>query len=195
MGWVTSQPSVSINTFFKWIDKKWVSSFPLIAHTILIRTLPFASYNPLRLPHNVRVPPQKPQTTQKTCSYACAQGYMRIPCIFLDQQRVQFMWGLWHQEQVSQAGISNCIPHYPVGCNCLSLPELPAPGAKVLISGIQSFSNDRYRVYTSWKINSFKTVYDMRVHENHFHVYVTPYWGDHVNGFAAECKGLLHRLP
>ena len=41
--------------------------------------------------------------------------------------------GLWRQKQVSRAGISNCIPHDTVGCNYLSLPEIPAPGPKVLI--------------------------------------------------------------
>ena len=33
---------------------------------------------------------------------------------------------------LSQAGISNCIPQYSVGCNYLSLPEIPASDAKVL---------------------------------------------------------------
>ena len=37
------------------------------------------------------------------------------------------------QKQVSQAGISNCIPQYSVGCNYLSLPEIPDSGTKVLI--------------------------------------------------------------
>ena len=45
------------------------------------------------------------------------------------------IWGLWCQKQVSQAGISNCIPQHTVGCNYLSLSEIPASGAKVLISG------------------------------------------------------------
>ena len=40
-------------------------------------------------------------------------------------------WGLWCQKQVSQAGISNCIPQNTVGCSYLSLPEIPASGAKV----------------------------------------------------------------
>ena len=33
-------------------------------------------------------------------------------------------WWLWCQNQVSQAGISNCIPQQTVGCNYLSLPEI-----------------------------------------------------------------------
>ena len=43
------------------------------------------------------------------------------------------IWGLWRQKQVSQAGISNYIPQFTVGCNYLSLPEIPASDAKVLI--------------------------------------------------------------
>ena len=41
-------------------------------------------------------------------------------------------WGFWCQKQVSHTGISNCIPQSTVGCNYLSLPEIPASGAKVL---------------------------------------------------------------
>ena len=50
------------------------------------------------------------------------------------------IWGLWCQKQVSQAGISNCILQFTVGCNYLSLPEIPASGAKILLSctGAQS---------------------------------------------------------
>ena len=40
-------------------------------------------------------------------------------------------WRLWCQKQVSQAGISNYIPQLTVGCNYLSLPELPASGTIV----------------------------------------------------------------
>ena len=43
------------------------------------------------------------------------------------------IWGLCPQKQVSQAGISNCIPQYSVACNYLSMPEIPASGGKVLI--------------------------------------------------------------
>ena len=41
-------------------------------------------------------------------------------------------WGVWHQKQVSQAGKSNCIPQYSVGWKYLSMPEIPASGAKLL---------------------------------------------------------------
>ena len=36
------------------------------------------------------------------------------------------IWGLWRQTQVSQAGISIYIPLNTMGCNYLSLPEIPA---------------------------------------------------------------------
>ena len=41
-------------------------------------------------------------------------------------------WGFCLQKQVSQAGISNCIPQNTVGCNYLSLPKIPVSGDKVL---------------------------------------------------------------
>ena len=47
---------------------------------------------------------------------------------------VCFIWGLWCQKQVSQAEVSNCIPHYSAGFNYLSLPKIPASGTKALIS-------------------------------------------------------------
>ena len=37
------------------------------------------------------------------------------------------------QKQVSQAGISNYTPQFTVGCNYLSLPEIPASGNEVHI--------------------------------------------------------------
>ena len=41
-------------------------------------------------------------------------------------------WGLWRQKQVSLTWISNCIPQNTVGCNYLSLSEIPASDANVL---------------------------------------------------------------
>ena len=41
------------------------------------------------------------------------------------------IWQLWRQKQVSRTGISNYIPQFTVGCNYLSLPEIPASGNKV----------------------------------------------------------------
>ena len=42
------------------------------------------------------------------------------------------IWGLWCKKQVSQAGISNYIPQFTVGCNYLSLPGIPASGEQSL---------------------------------------------------------------
>ena len=44
-------------------------------------------------------------------------------------------------EAVSQVRISNCIPQHVVGCNYLSMPEIPALGAKVLIYSSLSLSD------------------------------------------------------
>ena len=44
-----------------------------------------------------------------------------------------YIWGLCCQKQVSQARISNYIPQFTVGCNYLSLPEIPASDNKVVI--------------------------------------------------------------
>ena len=41
--------------------------------------------------------------------------------------------GLWHQKQVYQAWLSNYIPHNTLGHNYLSMPQIPASDAKVLI--------------------------------------------------------------
>ena len=46
---------------------------------------------------------------------------------------VNNIWGLCCQKHISQAGISNYIPRLTVGCNYLSLPEIPASGNNVLI--------------------------------------------------------------
>ena len=49
-------------------------------------------------------------------------------------------WELCCQKQVSQAGISNYIPQFIVGCNYLSLPEIPASGNKFLTLRIQAIA-------------------------------------------------------
>ena len=56
-----------------------------------------------------------------------------IPSYVLD---FMVIWGMCCQKQVSQAGISNYIPQFTVGCNYLSLPEIPASGNKVHICPI-----------------------------------------------------------
>ena len=55
----------------------------------------------------------------------------------------RYVWRLWRQKQVSQAGISNYIPRFTVGCNYLSLPEIPASGAKDLVCCV------RWLIFTS----------------------------------------------
>ena len=40
-------------------------------------------------------------------------------------------------KKASQARISNCIPQNTVGCNYLSMPEIPGSGSKVLIHPIK----------------------------------------------------------
>ena len=49
------------------------------------------------------------------------------------------IWGLWHQKQTSQAGISNCILHNTVECNYSSLPEISASCTKVLLCDLGCF--------------------------------------------------------
>ena len=62
---------------------------------------------------------------------SCAESDHTISHCNMQHRRSN--WGLWCQKQVSQAGISNCIPQYSVGCNYLSLPEITASGAKVFM--------------------------------------------------------------
>ena len=59
--------------------------------------------------------------------------------------------GFGFQKQVSQAGISNCIPQYSVGCNYFSLPEIPAcvPNWEVRQGIIKG--NGKLRVNLSFK--------------------------------------------
>ena len=55
-----------------------------------------------------------------------------------------FVWGLWRQKHVSQTWISNCIQQNTVGCNYLSMLEIPASGTKVFIFSLKmNLSNHR----------------------------------------------------
>ena len=54
-------------------------------------------------------------------------------CLSMWMSPSPVIWGHWCEKQVSQAGLSNCIPQNTVGCNYLSLPEIPASGTQVLI--------------------------------------------------------------
>ena len=59
-------------------------------------------------------------------------------------------WRLWRQKQVSQAGISNCIRQYTVGCNYLSVPAIPASGAKD--ESPQLWGSQKMLLGHSWEI-------------------------------------------
>ena len=75
--------------------------------------------------------------------------------------RDYYIWGLCPQKQVSQAGIINCITQKQVSqawisnclpqnmCNYLSLPGIPASGAKSLHSYI----------YTEWQLINLRVLY------------------------------------
>ena len=54
-----------------------------------------------------------------------------VTASFYTELSYNAIWGHCCQKQVSQAGISNYIPQLNVGCNYLSLPEIPASGNKV----------------------------------------------------------------
>ena len=98
--------------------------------------------------------------------------------------------GLCCQKHVSQAGISNCIPQFCVGCNYLSLPEIRASGTKVinwnlakilvnLIFDQRIQSGHRFGHVTAllWKIGN---IYKGEINAWNFvyhHTRNTPYWG------------------
>ena len=60
--------------------------------------------------------------------YGICKKYIQ-PVIF-SECICEVIWRFWRQKQ-SLAGISTCIPPYPVGCKYLSLPGIPAIGAKI----------------------------------------------------------------
>ena len=65
----------------------------------------------------------------------CIKTVTSIPCVcILSFLSPVYVWGLWCQKHVSQAGISKCILQHSVGCNYLSMLKLPAADAKVLFS-------------------------------------------------------------
>ena len=61
------------------------------------------------------------------CQWSVNDSYQST----MDYDTINTKWGLCCQKQVSQTEISNYIPQFTVGCNYLSLPELPASGNKV----------------------------------------------------------------
>ena len=103
------------------------------------------------------------------------------PCCYI------ILWGIWCQKQVSQAGKSNYILQFTVGCNYLSLPEIPAFGAKVIIlctwSTAQQWLQIIYRSFELMKTSLHDTAYLQK------QVIGDPYFGE----YFAE-KYLLHHI-
>ena len=75
--------------------------------------------------------------------YPMQWNSFQFSCLF-------YIWGLWCQTQVSQTGISNCIPQYSVGCNYLTLPEISASGNKVLIYSVKFFFENVIIIIIVW---------------------------------------------
>ena len=74
----------------------------------------------------------KEQPISIQCQSALAvliYGYFKI----YHRNRQGHICRLCCQKQVSQAGIGNYIPQFTVGCNYVSLPEIPVSGNKVHI--------------------------------------------------------------
>ena len=61
------------------------------------------------------------------------------------------VWGLWCRRQMSRADIGICIPQYPLGCDCLSVPVMPPPGAGDLIH-MHAYVNERVCLPTQQRI-------------------------------------------
>ena len=59
------------------------------------------------------------------------QGREALTLYLLSWCEEKLNW-LWCQKQVTQAGTNNCIPQNTMGCDYLSLPEIPASSTKVL---------------------------------------------------------------
>ena len=66
------------------------------------------------------------------CQAAILVGSITGDPYIVNATLAEIKWRLWCQKQVSQAGISSYILQFTVGCNYLSLPEIPASGIKVL---------------------------------------------------------------
>ena len=62
------------------------------------------------------------------------------------------IWRHWCQKQVSQAGISNNIPPKTVGCNYLSMPEIPTSGTTVVIHVTLTWAIIMYNVIVGFPV-------------------------------------------
>ena len=58
------------------------------------------------------------------------------------------IWGLWCLKQVSHAWLNNCISRYYVGCNYLSMHQIPASDTKVRISSVPSRRMSTNHIFT-----------------------------------------------
>ena len=65
-------------------------------------------------------------------------------------------WGLCYQKQVSQAGISNHIPQFTVGCKNLSLHEIPPSGNKVI--NCSSYRHSRHLLDNACTLSARNTL-------------------------------------
>ena len=99
-----------------------------------------------------------PWTTRLSSLLTSKEPPEEVPLVGL--QGLQQNWGLWCQKQVSQAGISNCIPQYSVGCNYLSLPEIPLFGTKVHNSSLRPIicANEKLPVKLCTKCMQFNSL-------------------------------------
>ena len=60
--------------------------------------------------------------------------FLWVSSMFFNGNHTRHIWGHWCQTQASQAGISNYILEFTVGCNYLTLPSIASSGTQVLIS-------------------------------------------------------------
>ena len=84
------------------------------------------------------------------------------------------IWELWSQRQVPQAGISKCNPQYHVGCNYVSLPEIPASGTNVIICLSSSTSQ-----FVKWKLYVYCHVMFLILETSFPQYHSGPFWRHH----------------
>ena len=114
---------ISLNISLKFVPRGSINNIPTLVQVMAWRR---PGDKPLSEPMMVRLPTHqcvtRPQWVKSFVEYA-TDVYMIT----------NYIWGLWCQKHISPAGMSNCIPQYSVGCNYLSLPEIPASGTEVHI--------------------------------------------------------------
>ena len=79
------------------------------------------------------------------------------------------VWGVWYWNHVSQAGLSNCIPHNILGSNYLSPPDIPASGTDVFTCML------RVILYSiMWK--ALPSYIDDSLNWNNIYIYILCTW-------------------